>query len=44
MLAFTIAVAESLAVTVAVEPPAAAGLSLTGDRGTLVFFSLRIEA
>ena len=48
MLVFTVAVAESLAVTVAVAVavglPAAAGLSLTEDRCTLVFFSSRIEA
>ena len=48
MLRFIIAVAEFLVVAVAaavaVEPPAAAGLSLTEDHCTLVFFSSRIEA
>ena len=44
MLVFTVAVAEFLVVAVAVEPPAAAGLFLTEDRCTLVFFSSRIEA
>ena len=41
MLAFTIADAGSLAVA---GPLAAAGLSLTEDRCTLVVFSLKIEA
>ena len=46
MLRFIIAVAvaEFLVVAVAVGPLAAAGLSLTEDRCTLVFFSSRIEA
>ena len=48
MLVFTVAVAEFLAVAVAaavaVEPLSAAGLSLTEDRCTLVFFSSRIES
>ena len=48
MLRFTVAVAEFLvvavAVAVAVGPLSAAGLSLTEDHCTLVFFSSRIEA
>ena len=44
MLAFTVAVAEFLVVAVAVGPPAAAGLFLTEDHCTLVFFSSRIES
>ena len=45
MLAFTVTAAESLAVSLAAAGPlSAAGLSLTEDRCTLVFFSLRIEA
>ena len=44
MLVFTVAIAESLVVAVAVGPLSAAGLSLTEDRCTLVFFSSRIEA
>jgi hypothetical protein len=45
MLAFTVAAAVALDVTLAlVGPLSATGLSLSGGRRTLVFFFLRNEA